>query len=142
MTTFVRDAGNYVIHFIFMFVILATGLGMGFMFVGLAVGMLLHFAFGVEAVSTSPAILGGITVGISFGILSALFLSAWVTVKLAPTEANREKFFARASKTLGKPDLARDLGYVEEEDDDDSEGDWYTHARDRARGDEDYTVLG
>lgn len=141
MTVLFRDAGNYFIHFIFMFVISATVLGMALMFVGLAIGMLLQVAFGIDAVSTSPAVLGGLTVGISAGIISALFFSVWATIKVAPTESNRIAFFARTSQSLGKPDLARELGYVKEDDSDDGDGDWYTRARDRDKG-EDFTVLG
>jgi len=141
VTLFLRDTGNYLIHFIFMFVISSTVLGMILMLVGLAIGMLLQVAFGIDDISTSPAVLGGLTVGISAGIISALVFSVWATIKVAPTESNRVAFFARTSQTLGKPDLARELGYVEEDDSDDEEGDWYTRARDRGKG-EDFTVLG
>ena len=140
MAVFFRDVGNYVFHFIFMFVMLSTVLGIVLMFVGVGVGALIQLAFGVDNLMDSSVALGGLAVGVSVGIISAFFLSIWGTIKAAPTEANRKVFFARTSQTLGRPDLARELGYGEQEEDgDDSDGDWYTRARDRARGeDEDY----
>jgi hypothetical protein len=125
-----------------LFVILSTVLGILLMFVGFGIGMLLHFAFGIDDVSKSPAVLGGLTVGISAGIFSALILSVCFTIKVAPTEANRLAFLSRTAETLGKPNLAHELGYGEQDDDDDSEGDWWTRARDRGRGEDDYSVLG
>ncbi len=142
MTLFLRDVGNYIIHFIFMFVVFATLLGIILMVVGLAVGLVLHFALGSDELSNSPAALGGLAVGVSLGIIAAFFIAIWGTIKVAPTEASREEFFARTAKTLGKPDLATELGYGEEDDDDDDDdGDWYTQARDRARGDDEDLVM-
>ena len=141
MTLFLRDVGNYIIHFIFMFVVFATGLGIILMLVGLAVGLVLHFALGSTELSNSPSALGGLAVGVSLGIIAAFFLAIWGTIKVAPTEASREEFFAKTAQTLGKPNLGRELGYGTEkdDDDDDDEGDWYTRARDRTRGeDEDF----
>jgi len=124
-----------------MYIIIATGLAMVLMVVGLIFGVILQTAFGVESVSTSPAILGGLTVGISVAFIGAGVLAAWGTIKVAPSEANRVKFFSTTSRTLGRP-LAEDLGYVENDDKNDEDAeDWYTRARDRNRED-DFTVLG
>ena len=137
MTLFLRDVGNYIIHFIFMFVVFSTLLGIVLMLVGLAVGLVLHFALGSDQLSNSPAALGGLAIGVSLGIIAAFFIAIWGTIKVAPTEASREEFFAKTAQTLGRPNLGRDLGYgTEEDDDDDDEGDWYTRARDRARGED------
>lgn len=140
MAVFFRDVGNYVFHFIFMFVMLSTVLGIALMFVGVGVGVLIQVVFGIDDLTESSSVLGGLAVGVTVGIISAFFLSIWGTIRVAPTEANRKEFFARTSQTLGRPDLAREMGYGEQnEDEDDGEGDWYTRARDRARGeDEDY----
>lgn len=142
VTLFLRDVGNYIIHFVFMFVVFATLLGVILMVVGVGVGLVLHFAFGYDELSNSPAALGGVAVGVSLGIISAFFIAIWGTIKVAPTEASREQFFTKTAQTLGKPDLARELGYGPEDgDEDDEETDWYTRARDRARGeDEDYVM--
>ena len=142
MSIFLRDVGNYFIHFIFMFVVFSTLLGIILMFAGLAVGLLLHLVLGSDELSNSPAALGGLAVGVSLGIISAFFIAIWGTIKVAPTEASREAFFTRTAQTLGRPNLGRELGYGEEnDDDDDDEGDWYTRTRDRARGeDEDFIM--
>ena len=142
VTLFLRDVGNYIIHFIFMFVVFATLLGIILMLAGLAVGLVLHFALGSTELSNSPAALGGLAVGVSLGIIAAFFLAIWGTIKVAPTEASREKFFAKTAQTLGRPNLGRELGYgTEEDEDEEDEGDWYTRARDRARGeDEDFIM--
>lgn len=138
MALFLRDVGNYIIHFIFMFVVFSTLLGIILMLAGLGVGLVLHFALGSDQLSNSPAALGGLAVGVSLGIISAFFIAIWGTIKVAPTEASREEFFTKTAQTLGRPNLGRDLGYGAEEDDDDDgdEGDWYTRARDRARGED------
>ena len=142
MTLFLRDVGNYVIHFIFMFVVFSTVLGIILMLVGLGVGLVLHFALGSDQLSNSPAAIGGLAVGVSLGIISSFFIAIWGTIKVAPTEESRMEFFTKTAQTLGKPDLARELGYVErEDDDDDDEGDWYTRARDRARGDDEDLIM-
>lgn len=142
MTLFLRDVGNYIIHFIFMFVVFATLLGIFLMLVGLGVGLVLHFVLGNDELSNSTSAMGGLAVGVSLGIFAAFFIALWGTIKVAPTEASREEFFTRTAKTLGKPDLASELGYGDEdEDDDDDEGDWYTRARDRARGDDEDLIM-
>ena len=141
MTLFLRDVGNYLIHFIFMFVVFATVLGITLMFAGLIVGLVLHFALGSDQLSNSPAALGGLAVGVSLGIISAFFIAIWGTLKVAPTEASREEFFSKTAQTLGRPNLGRELGYGEEDDDDDDEGDWYTRARDRARGEDEDLLM-
>lgn len=144
MTLFLRDLGNYIVHFIFMFVILSTVLGIVLMFVGLGVGLFLHFALGMDGLSNSWSAFGGLAVGVSVGIILAFFIAIWGTIKVAPTEGSRQQFFTKTAQTLGKPNLARELGYGPEGDeDDDEEGDWYTRARDRARGeDEDFIMRG
>ena len=141
MTLFLRDVGNYFIHFIFMFVVFATLLGVILMFIGLGVGLVLHFVLGSDELSNSASALGGLAVGVSLGIIAAFFIALWGTIKVAPTEASRDVFFAKTAKTLGKPDLATELGYGEEDDEDDDEGDWYTRARDRARGDDEDLIM-
>ena len=142
MTLFLRDVGNYIIHFIFMFVVFATLLGIILMLVGLGVGLVLHFVLGNDELSNSTSAMGGLAVGVSLGIFAAFFIALWGTIKVALTEASREEFFARTAKTLGKPDLASELGYGDEEDDDDDdEGDWYTRARDRARGEDEDLIM-
>lgn len=142
VTLFLRDVGNYIIHFIFMFVVFSTLLGIILMLAGLAVGLVLHFALGSDQLSNSPAALGGLAVGVSLGIIAAFFIAIWGTIKVAPTEASREEFFAKTAQTLGKPNLGRELGYgTEEDDDDDDEGDWYTRARDRARGEDEDLIM-
>ena len=141
VTLFLRDVGNYLIHFIFMFVVFATVLGITLMFAGLIVGLVLHFALGSDQLSNSPAALGGLAVGVSLGIISAFFIAIWGTLKVAPTEASREEFFSKTAQTLGRPNLGRELGYGEEDDDDDDEGDWYTRARDRARGEDEDLLM-
>jgi hypothetical protein len=141
VSLFLRDVGNYVVHFIFMFVVFATLLGIILMFAGLAVGLVLHFVLGSSQLSNSPAALGGLAVGVSLGIISAFFIAIWGTLKVAPTEASREEFFSKTAQTLGRPNLGRELGYGEEDGDEDDEGDWYTRARDRTRGeDEDFIM--
>ncbi len=141
VTLFLRDVGNYLIHFIFMFVVFATVLGITLMFAGLIVGLVLHFALGSDQLSNSPAALGGLAVGVSLGIISAFFIAIWGTFKVAPTEASREEFFSKTAQTLGRPNLGRELGYGEEDDDEDDEGDWYTRARDRARGEDEDLLM-
>ena len=142
VTLFLRDVGNYIIHFIFMFVVFATLLGIVLMIVGLGVGLVLHFALGSDQLSNSPAALGGLAVGVSLGIIAAFFIAIWGTIKVAPTEASREEFFAKTAQTLGKPNLGRELGYgTEQDDDDEDEGDWYTRARDRTRGDDEDLIM-
>jgi hypothetical protein len=142
MTLFLRDVGNFFVHFIFMFVVFSTGLGIVLMLVGLAVGLVLHFVLGNDEFSNSTSALGGLYVGVSLGIIAAFFIAIWGTIKVAPTEASREDFFAQTAQTLGKPNLGRELGYgTEEDEDDEDEGDWYTRTRDRARGeDEDFIM--
>ena len=142
MTLFLRDVGNYIIHFIFMFVVFATLLGIILMLVGLGVGLVLHFVLGNDELSNSTSAMGGLAVGVSLGIFAAFLIALWGTIKVAPTEASREEFFARTAKTLGKPDLASELGYGDDDDDDDDdEGDWYTRARDRARGEDEDLIM-
>ncbi len=142
VSLFLRDVGNYFIHFIFMFVVFSTLLGIILMLAGLAVGLVLHFALGSDQLSNSPAALGGLAVGVSLGIIAAFFIAIWGTIKVAPTEASREEFFAKTAQTLGKPNLGRELGYgTEEDEDDEDEGDWYTRARDRARGEDEDLIM-
>ena len=142
MTLFLRDVGNYIIHFIFMFVVFSTALGIVLMLMGLGVGLVLHFALGSDQLSNSPAALGGLAVGVSLGIISAFFIALWGTIKVAPNEESRLEFFSKTAQTLGKPDLASELGYgTEEDDEDDDEGDWYTRARDRARGEDEDLIM-
>ena len=142
MSLFLRDVGNYFIHFIFMFVVFSTLLGIILMFAGLVVGLALHFVLGSDELSNSPAAIGGLAVGVSLGIIAAFFIAIWGTIKVAPTEASREEFFAKTAQTLGKPNLGRELGYGTEEDvDDDDDGDWYTQARDRARGEDEDLIM-
>lgn len=142
MATFIRDAGNYVLHFIFMYVLIATGLAMVLMFLFLAIGLTIQTVFGIKEISTSPIILGGIGVGISVAFIVAGIIAVWGTIKVAPSEKNRDRFFSKTSKTLGRPTLPSDLGYTEAGEDDDDEADWWVRARDRKKGDEDYSVLG
>ncbi len=142
MTVFLRDVGNYVIHFIFMFVVLSTGLGIALMLVGLGVGLVLHLVLGTDELSNSPAALGGLAVGGSLGIIAAFFIAIWGTIKVAPTEASREKFIAKTAQTLGRPNLGSELGYGNREDDDDEDvDDRYTRARDRARGEDEDLIM-
>ena len=142
MTLFLRDVGNYIVHFIFMFVVFSTLLGIILMLVGLVVGLVLHFALGSDQLSNSPAAIGGLAVGVSLGIISAFFIAIWGTIKVSPTEASREEFFSKTAQTLGRPNLGRDLGYgTEEDDEDDEDGDWYTRARDRARGEDEDLLM-
>ena len=142
VSLFLRDVGNYFIHFIFMFVVFSTLLGIILMFAGLVVGLALHFVLGSDELSNSPAAIGGLAVGVSLGIIAAFFIAIWGTIKVAPTEASREEFFAKTAQTLGKPNLGRELGYGTEEDvDDDDDGDWYTQARDRARGEDEDLIM-
>lgn len=150
MAIFLRDVGNYVFLFFFIFTLLSMVLGIVLMFVGVVVGVLIHFAFGIDDLTDSASVLGGLAVGVSVGIISAFFLSIWGTIKTAPTEANRKEFLSRTAQTLGRPDLASEMGYSDDEDEDDRGnggdgandfGDWYTRARDRATGEgEDYYV--
>jgi len=142
MATFIRDAGNYILHFIFMYVLIATGLAMVLMFLFLAIGLTIQTIFGIEEISASPTVLGGIGVGISVAFISAGIVAAWGTIKVAPSEKNRDRFFSKASKTLGRPSLPSDLGYAGDDKDDDDEADWWIRARDRKKGDDDYSVLG
>ena len=142
VTLFLRDVGNYIIHFIFMWVVFATLLGIILMFAGLGVGLVLHFVLGSDQLSNSPAAIGGLAVGVSLGIISSFFIALWGTIKVAPTEASREEFFTKTAQTLGRPNLGRDLGYgTEDDDDEDDEGDWYTRARDRARGEDEDLLM-
>lgn len=148
MAIFLRDVGNYVFLFFFIFALLSMVLGIVLMFVGVVIGMLIHLAFGIDNLTESASVLGGLAVGVSVGIISAFFISIWGTIKTAPTEANRKEFLRRTAQTLGRPDLASEMGYGEEDDEDDGGsrgggpkdiGDWYTRARDRAMGEgEDY----
>ena len=137
---FFRNVGNYFLHFIFMFVVLSTALGIALMFVGLGIGALISVALGTDDLTNSPSAMGGLAVGVSVAIVASFFLSIYGTFKVKPTEESRRKFIASASQMLGRPNLAGDLGYgpnVKEEGDD--EGDWYTRARDRSgREEEDY----
>ena len=142
VSLFLRDVGNYIVHFIFMFVVFSTLLGIILMVAGLGVGLVLHFVFGSDELSNSPAALGGLAVGVSLGIVASFFIAIWGTIKVAPTEASREEFFSKTAQTLGRPNLGRELGYGEEDDeDDDDEDDWYTRARDRARGDDEDLIM-
>ena len=75
MATFIRDAGNYILHFVFMYVLIATGLAMVLMFLFLAIGLTIQTVFGIEEISASPTILGGIGVGISVAFIVAGIIS-------------------------------------------------------------------
>ncbi len=109
MRQFVQDAFQYVLHFIFMYVICCVVGGSILMLVGLGIGAILSFGFGLESIGD----IGGAGIGLSVACLGSLLVALAGTFWAAPTERNVQRDFERLSRRMSGPyipDLSDDSG--------------------------------